>query len=737
MNVDTSSSKNSRRTQEEHKSLVLANVLKHDEHKCLLIVNGSEDAMITVYIYPSWSFCVVSICSKIIRPNEKYLHRQKTKFKFEIVARFQDDREKKVLLKPVLWVKDQFLRITESLDCIAEDLANYPEEKRVCLRKIHLKNELTITSGKVNLYDILGLDIAEVRDLGVPKQREKINKAFKNKLRIWHPDKNFGDAEIAIRIIEAREILLDDEKRARYHNEADYDEGWLSWKRYKAIFWPDCYTAEQKTAYRWRIFRTCVSFGIFVGGVGLTAVTAGAAAPATVTCGAVFGGGLSGAGMLSGFDSINKKSVMEEGNLQTWLAKAGIGFVGGAVTGGAAVGITSRMVGIGSAALESGTVTLGQYAGIGAATGAVGGVSSSLTSDAAKKFVDGEEVTLKQCLGHALVGATVGTATGTFGGMVTKGIVHHQETAAAATLEGEIAEQVVILTGARRFGDPLVQSITRKLTESGTEAVMGTAAQFIEERLDDSVENQHPIDHVVQGVKNVAAAVGKTVVYSAGTTAVASVCHAQNEVKLKEEMRGQSFENDQVEQVYRRQIRNNMAEKNNEHLVNWRKGEGKGSYEPSAKTDDQLDATYGAAVNMALIGEGDEFDAPSGKEKVAEESWEGVIRYKFEGYGFSRMIVAYFLNGQRIEKEASDSGKSVKIPSDARKVEVRFQVMRPIWVDVMKYNRFNETWCTPEEPHIFRYEEPPAERTFIIDGNIHMRVMRVSDSYHEETGEMD
>ncbi|XP_028393055.1 uncharacterized protein LOC114517499 [Dendronephthya gigantea] len=717
--------------QEVQKSLVHVTDLGHDEHKCLLVVNQSNEATITVFIYPSWSkLCVVSIRSKIIQPKEKNLIYEEAKFKFKIVADFKDDRKKKVLQKPIIWVKDQLLRITESLDCTAEDLANYPEEKRVCLRKMHLRNELSITSGKVNLYDILGLDMAEIRKLDVAKQRTEINKAFREKIIIWHPDKNFGDAEIAIQIIQAREILLDDEKRACYHNEADYDEGWLSPKRYMAIFWPDCYTEEQKTAYWRRIFLTCVSLGIFIGGVGLTAVTAGFAAPGTVACGAVFGGGLTGAGMLSGFDTINKKSVTGESDFKTWLAKAGFGFVGGAVTGGAAVGITSEIVGIGSAALESSAVTLSQYAGLGAATGAVGGVSSSLTADAAKKLVDGEEVTWKQTLGHALVGGTIGAATGSLTGMVTKAVVNRQETAASATLEGEIAEQVVILTGARRFGYNFAQSISRKLTESGTKAVMETAAQFLEERLDDSVENQHPMDHVVDAAKNMAAAVGKTDVCSAGTTVFASISGPPNVEKPEDgTLRGENFKNDQVEQESHCQIRYDMADKNSEPRIEWKKTEVECSYETPAKTGEQLHSTSG--------GVSDEFDAPSDEEKAGEESREGTIRYKFEGFLLSKMIVAYFLNGQRIEKEASGSGKIVKVPLDATKVEVRFQVMCPTWGDVMKYDRFTNTWCEPAEPHVFRYEQPPSERTFTVDGIFRMAVIRVSDCYHEETREME
>ena len=61
--------------------------------------------------------------------------------------------------------------------------------------------------------------------------------------------------------------------------------------------------------------------GLAAGGVILTGLTAGSAAPAAVACGTIFGRGLAGAvvqfGMLSLKDS--------------WLTRAGIGVIGDAV----------------------------------------------------------------------------------------------------------------------------------------------------------------------------------------------------------------------------------------------------------------------------------------------------------------------------------------------------------------------------------------------------------------------
>ena len=445
-----------------------------------------------------------------------------------------------------------------------------------------------------------------------------------------------------------------------------------------------------------------MSVGIsLVVGIGLTALTAGAAAPAVVVCGAVFGGGLTGAGMLSGMDTISKKSF--ECNLKSWLLKAGFGFLGGAITGGAAVSITAGVVGIGSAALESSAVTFGQYAGIGAASGSVGGVASSLAIDAARKFVDGEEVTWKECLGPAFVGGIIGAVTGALGGLATKGIVNRQTTAGSVALEGEVVEQAAILTGARLFGYPLAQSITRKLTESGTEAVMGTAAGFIEERLDDSVENQHPMKHVKNGAIKVVANVGKTMVSGAVEVAAASINHAKNELAIRKRMRGKTFETKNEKQKFRRTIRHTASVKNKEHVINWQSTKGSGGYERLAEThelceeipknDDETsnvpDETERSETTVETNHEIIEDDGSYGtsEEELAEDPQDGTIMYKSEGYWFSKMVVTYSLNGKENKQEVSGNGRKIKIPSGARQIEVRFQVRRPFWGDIMKYVR--------------------------------------------------
>ena len=534
-----------------------------EDYKSLLIRNDSSDAILTLYVYPHWC-CWISKESKIIYPSDKYLYRSKKRFQFEVVARFDDRKDKKseddsqtdkkdeedkqdkpqkkkqVLRKVQQWKEDKLLKITgfigsELLDVVEGDLAHYPEDKRICLRKLQRDKELKVTSGGCNLYEILGLDMAKVRKMSKEEQKQVIRRGYHKQLRLWHPDNNNrGDEEITKEIIIAFKVLEDEALRARYNNQADYDGGWLSWSRYKAIFKPECVNEEQKKAYRKRMCMFAASVAMTAIGIGLTVCTAGLAAPALVATGAVFGGGLIGGGFQSLQHTLNQRAIVDECLAKEWLMKAGIGFLGGAATGGAAAGFTAAVTGLGSAALESAAITAGQYIGVGAATGATGGVAASVASDAGRKFVDGEQITWKQAVGHAVVGGVIGAATGMAGGAVTKAIVAGQASAASANLEGEIAEQVAIVTGARRVGNVLAKTIPRMLTENGTEAVMGTVSRFAEERLDDSVENRSPGEHMRDGIKNLAT---NTVTGSVRDCTAAGVSHGLNEARVHQNQR--------------------------------------------------------------------------------------------------------------------------------------------------------------------------------------------------------
>ena len=757
--------------------------MSDEQYKSLLIVNESKDASITLYIYARGDFlCWMSFRSKIILPGGKYLYRSKDSFKFKLVARFED-KSKKKLLKPKTWVADILLKVTEDLRLKEGKLEDFPSEKRVCLRKLQRDKELNTTTGKRNLYAILGLDMDQIRHMPREEQKEAIKKGFREQIKRWHPDKNFGDEDIAKEIIMAHEVLLDDEMRARYHNEADYDKGWLSPSRWRAIFNPERFTVEQKKTYEKRMKMFALSLGITIGGIVLTAVTAGLAAPAVVTVGGVLGSAMIGAGLQSLQHTVNEKSVVtEECDTTKWLVKDGIGFVLGAVIGLAAVGITAGVAGLGKSAMESTAVKMGQYIKIGAGTGAAGGAVSSVASDAGRKFVDGEEVTLKQAVCHVALSAFIGAVAGTAGGAITKAFVSGETSATTANIKVEVGEQIAILTGARRLVKVLAKNIPRALTKSGTEAVMQTAGQFVVERLDDSVENQSLGQHLVKGAR-------KTPKVGVRESVTGLLSEAKNKIKVSKRVKKYSNDDKSGRLGNKRVERLKISLENNEHLVKYEESSCSATYQPLVPSEQMDPPSANEYVNPVvdidgevglndsrgqvkherfeenkehLIKLGESACSPTNQplesdqllenetsplpvvseeacvlEKRESDQREDIkIKYISEGAWISRMIVSFFLDGKKTTQQVSGSGKFVTIPSRARDIEVKFQVRRPFWGDVMKYNRFREAWFRPYEPHVFRYDKP-TNRTFTISGNLWWEaVMGVTNEYHDETKEL-
>ena len=757
--------------------------MSDEQYKSLLIVNESKDASITLYLYSSLDFLyLISFSSKIILPGQKYLYRSKDSFKFKLVARFED-KPKQTLLKPRTWDADKLLKVTEDLRLTEGKLEDFPSEKRVCLRKLQRDKELNTTSGKRNLYAILGLDMDQIRHMPREEQKEAIKKGFREQIKRWHPDKNFGDEDIAKEIIVAHEVLLDDEMRARYHNEADYDKGWLSPSRWRAIFNPERFTVEQKKTYEKRMRMFALSLGITIGGIVLTAVTAGLAAPAVVTVGGVLGSAMIGAGLQSLQHTVNEKTVVtEECDTTKWLVKDGIGFVLGAVIGLAAVGITAGVAGLGKSAMESTAVKMGQYIKIGAGTGAAGGAVSSVASDAGRKFVDGEEVTLKQAVCHVALSAFIGAVAGTAGGAITKAFVSGETSATTANIKVEVGEQIAILTGARRLVKVLAKNIPRALTKSGTEAVMQTARQFVVERLDDSVENQSLGQHLVKGAR-------KTPKVGVRESVTGLLSEAKNKIKVSKRVKKYSNDDKSRRLGKKRVERLKISLENNEHLVKYEESSCSATYQPLVPSEQMDPPSANEYVNPVVdidgeVGlndsrgqvkherfeenkehlikwgksacsptnqllESDELlvNETSPLPAVSEEACvldkresdpleDMKIKYISEGAWMSKMIVSFFLNGKKTTQQVRGSGKFVTIPSPARGIEVKFQVRRPFWGDVMKYNRFREAWLRPYEPHVFRYDKP-TNRTFTISGNLWWEaVMGVTNEYHDETKEL-
>ena len=438
--------------------------------KCLVIMNESANAQVTLNLFTTWDVvCWLPYTSKTIEPNTKFLYSSDKDCKFELVARLKDKQPKKILLKPQQWIEDRLIRIADSLDIEEDNLAKYPQEKKECIRKMQRDEELESHGDGRNLYNILRLDMGQVRAMSKEEQDEEIRTAFIRELRIWHPEFNDdGDEGIAREVIMAHDILQDREKRARYHNIADYDSGWLSMKRFKAVFWPECETIEQRLAWIKRMGLLALSAGLTIGGIVGVVLTAGFSSPWLVT--SIMGG------LHSLQQTISKEAIADGCDVKKWLMMTGIGYILAAMPGGTAIGV---------ALLESTALKVGEFLVCRAAIGALGGAVPSLISDASKKFVDGQDVTCKQVMGNAAVAATAGALAAMTGVGVARSMAGNKTASVSATLEGAIGEPAPQQSEVRS----LAQRSASPLTAKSTNVVIETAADFIEKHLEDSMEN--------------------------------------------------------------------------------------------------------------------------------------------------------------------------------------------------------------------------------------------------------
>lgn len=586
--------------------------------KSLLIINELADAQVTLNLFVTWdSVCWLPYKSEKIKPNTELLHSSDKDCKFELVVRFKDKRSRKILLKPQQWIEDRLIRATGSscsLEIVEDNLAKYPQEKKECLRKMQRDEELESHGGGCNLYNILRLDMKQVRAMSKEEQDEEIRTAFIREVRIWHPEFNDdGDEGIVREVIMAYDILQDREKRARYHNMADYDSGWLSVKRFKAVFWPECETMDQRLAWLKRMGLLHLSVALTVGGIVGVVLTAGFSSPWLVT--SIMGG------LRALEQTVSKEAIADGCDVKKWLMKTGIGYLLAVMSGGAAIGV---------ALLQSTSLSVGEFLACRAAIGALDGAVPSLISDASKKCVDGQDVTWTKVVSHAAVAATAGAVAGVTGLTVTRAMAGNKAAAVSSTLEGAIGDQASQPSEVRR----LAQQSASPLAATSAKVVIEKAADVTEKHLEDSVENGIP-----------------------------------NEFSLD---------------------------------------------------DLGLTQEWRDAVTKA----------------ISEEMLDGRVRYISQGFWFSKMIVSFFVNGEEITKEVTGSGKYINIPSKARKIKVRFKVLRLPWRDILKYDRFQKCWCEPYEPHVFQYETPPI-RTFTIWGIMRWEaVMKVTDEHHSETNEL-
>ena len=253
---------------------------------------------------------------------------------------------------------------------------------------------LGLTSdGRRNFYHILRLDMDEVRKLSQNNQDKEIARAFLNELQIWHPDHNEdGDVAMVRELIMAYSILKDREKRARYNNLADYDKGWLSGKRFKAVFWPECETVAQRLAWMKRMGLLALSAGLTIGGIVTIVLTAGLSSP------------WSQCAVKGGFDSlretISKEAVLDGRDVQKHLISTGAGYLLAFLPGGAAIG---------ASLVQSTALSASEFLGIRITIATGCATVKSLGTDA-KSFIDGGKITAKQAFCHAACHCTAAVA---------------------------------------------------------------------------------------------------------------------------------------------------------------------------------------------------------------------------------------------------------------------------------------------------------------------------------------
>ena len=648
------------------------------KQRSLLVVNESSEAYLKLKLYFRGDLvCYMPHTSRVFKPNEKFFYTTEWQHKLELVALFQGRKKpKKVLLKPQQWVGKRYVKITESLDVIEDDLSFYPELEKEGLRKWNRDKELEFTDGQRNLYGILRLDEDEVRAMSRDEQDKEITRAFLRELQIWHPDHNEdGDDEVVRELIWAYGTLQDAEKRARYNNLADYDKGWLSGKRFKAVFWPECETMAQSLAWKKRMGLLALSAGLTIGGIVAVVLTAGFSCPLLLS---VISGGIN-----SLSETISKEAVLDGCNVKQWLLSTGIGCLLASLPGGAAIAT--------SLILKSAALSVSEFTGIRIAIAAGCATASSLGTDAKKYFIDGREITTKQAVCHATCHCAAAIAATLVGAGVAKAMhLGSQTTAAASDLEGAVGD---MSEGASTILEN-VEGVVEEISEQSPS--MFDQARCLLEQL--------PVPSTSK--------VTRVLIEKGGELAEKLSDDAE---ELPDEIFSLQPDDVVIEKAF--ELVKKFTQQNVD-LQNLTYKEGNGDDSDSECTQEALGAQM-----------------TENHESFNQRG--GLIMYICNGWwlpALSQMIVSYIQDDKEVTKKVRGNRKQIKLTENAKEIKVRFKIWRPTsgWGHVNKYNRFARWWCQPYEPHVFHYPTP-VTRTFTIEGTLWWEaVMKVTDEHHNE-----
>ncbi|CAG2206044.1 unnamed protein product [Mytilus edulis] len=252
----------------------------------------------------------------------------------------------------------------------------------------------------------------------------------------------------------------------------------------------------------------------------------------------------------------------------------------------------------------------------------------------------------------------------------------------------------------------------RTITEKTTETTLGSVTAYTEERLDDKRENcpvgAHLKDAGIKVLTNVAI-----------DSAICTCAYVGKKVPaiVKEKIVGKPVTNG----IYAMQgldqpVGDDLDQVNNTKQPNWQEYRVRASY-----------ISKGQSKEHNHIHNNDNSD-----DSVKKAISYGRFRHVSKGLLISKMIVEYKYQGEIKEKNAH-SGHAIEIPIEAENIKVYFKVFRFIntWCNVSKWDRFKNKWC--DDSHIFNYQRPPEQRTFVLDGIV---FYGITDEKHDDVNDM-
>ncbi|XP_028403313.1 uncharacterized protein LOC114526020 [Dendronephthya gigantea] len=692
--------------------------------KMMILVDNQSAIPVTLFLHKNWNHWKFLSISKIVEPGKNYFHTNGEALRFELSARF-DGRTKSTFCSLTTCEEEMVLRIRgDDLLYVKKEKLKH-EEKQICLRRQNMNKDVS-ASGNKNLYEILGLNMKEVRKKPFEEQNEMIKKAYRSQLLRWHPGKNpeNGDKTICHEIINAYKILKDPKARAAYNIVADYDTaGWLSKARWGAVFKPECYSDEQKKQYRKRMGLLILSSVLVTAGIGLTFVTAGMARPVVLGMMAA-SGGIIGGGISSGLRTINREAIEKVSSFKKYFISLVVGAVGGAIMG----------VGVDGKGIISVQASLERQISLRMTTSAFRSLVTSLTNNLDTILAGGPKPTWKQLFLHVVLDALMGGIAGATGGLTEN-----------------MLEDVVSPDEALTAFES-VSSGTSLIVEDSATVATTAFTEYFEERLDDGVKNKFIVDHLKKAVVRSAQAVNTRVHgfrFKAGVKDIRNVLEAEvkGESSHQNEETKQDSENTSVAKNMKETIGEGMSRMsgNNENTGT---GDDLGKdvehsnnetnevkYAGSAGSIENGDKHECEAEDLLEITSFDDIDC---RETNAQTAVNQKIKYISKGYWFSKMLVDYKVNGRSQHEEVEYSEGSILLPNNATNIEIRFQVMRfpGVWCDVKKYDRFKSCWVKTHDrvkdkdeykPHIFKFRTP-ISCTFTLAGNLYYeKVVKITN----------